>query len=146
MSKTARADATTRIVSVCVLGQHLENIERNAERQELLQRAIHEISNRGWSNIDAVVLPGGFFCLDKYLGPLPYTERVTALENTSFHKVCTSGCQYLRQSSPSVIIAIGIDTSKGPEEFLARPIVCCLDRERNCRHRTQGVSRKSTQE
>lgn len=117
MSKTARADATTRIVSVCVLGQPLANIDANTERQGLLQKAIHEISNRGWSSIDAVVLPGGFFCLDKYLGPLSYTERVVVLENTSFHKVCTNGCQYLSQSSPGVIIAVGIDTSKGPEDF-----------------------------
>ncbi len=116
MSKTAKADAKTRIVSVCVLGHPLENIHANTERQELLQRAIHKIGNRGWSNIDAVVLPGGFFCLDKYLGPLQYAERVAVLENTSFHKVCTGSCQYLSESSPGVIIAIGVDATGRPED------------------------------
>jgi len=117
MSETARTDATTRIVSVCVHGKPLNNIHANAAREGLLQKAIHEISNRGWSGIDAVVLPGGFFCLDKYLGPLSYTERVAVLENTSFHEVCTSGCQHLSQSSPGVTIAVGIDTTEGPKNF-----------------------------
>ena len=116
MSKTAQAGAKTRIVSACVLGQSLENIHSNAERQKLLQKTIHEIGNRGWSDIDALILPGGFFCLDKYLGSLPYAERVTALENASFHNVCTNSCQYLSHSSPGVIIIIGVDGTTGPED------------------------------
>lgn len=109
-SKTSKIDVKSRIVSVCILGQPIKDTRANAERQELLQKAICEIGNRGWSNLDAIVLPGGFFYLDQYFGPLSYTERVAALENTSFHNICTDSCHCLSQNSPGMVIAIGVDT------------------------------------
>jgi hypothetical protein len=115
--ETGETDAKTRIVSVCVLGQQAASIRENSQRERFLQQAIDVICHHDWCSIDAVLLPGGFFCLDKYVGPLPFADRVAVLERATFHVACVDGCRRLGVNSPGALIVVGIDTTEGPTEW-----------------------------
>src|SRR3954451_5622407 len=77
--------AVTRIVTVCVLGPKAKRVSANAKRAELLAAVVRHVALRPWRGIHAVLLPGGFFRLGDYIGPLPFEQRVAAIEHTNFH-------------------------------------------------------------
>lgn len=74
-----------RIVSVCVLGTRLWNVNGNAARMDLMQWVVEEIAIRPtWHPVDAIVFPGGYFRLPRMIGRLIDRDRFAAIEDMNF--------------------------------------------------------------
>jgi len=102
----------TRIATVCIKGEPANDLKENAKRKEILKEVVKIIINKEWSNIDAIVFPGGFFYLNQHIGQLLFHDRVSALKSASFHNTCTQGCKDLSDISPRVFIIAGVDTTE----------------------------------
>jgi hypothetical protein len=100
---------TTWIATICVKGEKALDPKENPEREEILKEVVKKIVNEQWSNIDAIVFPGGFFRLNQYVEQ-SFQDRVSVLESYSFHNTCMQGCKDLSNSSPRVFIIAGVDT------------------------------------
>jgi len=105
----------TRIATVCVQGSPLGSIEDNKEREKLLTEVIERIVNKGWKDIDAVLLPGGFFCFQDYIGALSFKDRAQKLQGASFHRTCVEACRKLAKNCPGALIVAGVDTLDTPQ-------------------------------
>jgi len=105
----------TRVVTICVQGDSLQSTAENEEREELLKEAIEHIIGKGWDAIDVVLLPGGFFCFDEYIGSLSYSERVETINKASFNEVCKGCSKLLEKDSPRALIVAGVDGLEKPE-------------------------------
>lgn len=101
-----------RIVTVCVRGECLHSVAGNQEREDLLMTATRAIERRGWANLDAVLLPGGFFFLDRFIGQLSFRERAIALGEAPFERTCRSVCNTLSAASPGMLLVTGVDTEE----------------------------------
>ena len=104
---------TVRIVSICCSGLKAKRVSRNANHVKLLRQAIHNIAaNPSWVDIDAIVLPGGFFFHAEFLGNLPFAERKAKLEQVPFVREVTLLVGILHErGSPDVKLVCGIDTA-----------------------------------
>ena len=94
-----------RIATVCIKGNTAaETRARLRSRLQWLSELVEHINCR-WKNLDAVLLPGGYFYISEYIGLFSYELRVSKLEKL---KAVSDACRTLRQSPGSLIIA-GVD-------------------------------------
>ena len=99
-----------RIATVCVQGGSAKSVADNGKKQELLKAAIDAIIRNGWTNLDAVLLPGGFFYLDTRIEHLSFDERARAISQTSFHQCCMRECNAIASLSAGAFIVAGVDS------------------------------------
>ena len=107
-----RQEKPVRIVTFCVQGKPSKKLHDNKSREERLIMGIDKIKQKGWENLDAVLLPGQYFWLDGQVGQLSFDQRALAIIHTSFNTVCMGECSMLEGSSPGVLIVAGVDTAK----------------------------------
>lgn len=108
--KLQRQEQPVKIVTFCVKGTPSKNLHDNKSREELYKIGIDKIKQKGWKNLDAVLLPGQYFWLDGQVGQLSFDQRSLAISHTSFYTVCIDECTKLEVSSPGIMIVVGIDT------------------------------------
>ena len=89
-----------RIVSICVHGDRImpdlistdgdrrEIREQNGQRANFLIGLANQILDANLSNIDVVLLPGGFFKLPVHIGHLDREGRANYIENADFAEAC----------------------------------------------------------
>jgi len=108
---------TMRIVTICSSGEKAKRVTRNPNRIKLLQHCMHHIILKsGWTDIDAVLLAGGYFFHNEFLGHLPYPERKASLDNASFARDIKLFAYMLHHNgSPNAQLICGIDTKHRSE-------------------------------
>ena len=106
-----------RIVSVCVRGTPLVQDRHNPARLELLRLVLRAVAGRpGWTDLDAVLFPAGFFRGPGSLGPLPARDWADCLASSPILRESARGASRLNDQSPGCIVSTGFDmpmASKG---------------------------------
>lgn len=99
------------VVTVCVRGRDTYPMPQMSKRVLLLDRLIDALAQRPrWSNIDAVLLPGGFFRLPAPIARLRPIERRIILGGQDAGLAGAAGSRLLNRHWPGVTLVIGIDS------------------------------------
>ncbi len=105
------------VASVCVRGIAAlwHNDEGRAQqdtsdRIAWLPQLVDRILARGHA-LDALVLPGGFFFLPRFIGDLPFARRKSALAKSAFSRACSRAARSL-----GCPIVAGVDTTEGTHQ------------------------------
>lgn len=101
-----------RIASVCVAGRPVRRLSQNESRIELLSKVVREIARRGWSDLDALLFPAGYFKLDAWLGPQAPDVRHSMLQLSDELSVCRAAAKKLQRRSPGCLVVVGVDGTK----------------------------------
>jgi hypothetical protein len=119
---------TTRIVTVCVKGVH-NHYAANAKRIALLNRIIEAIAkqlkaNPQWQEIDAILLPAGFFSLPHPIGHKSNVKRMRRIQQLHIGQALKAASFSLNQRLRGTALIVGIDSlplSKhyGGDQFMA---------------------------
>lgn len=105
----------TRIVSVCIEGKPSESPRDNERRVALLAKVIRVIRRVGWSELDAVLFPAGYFRFRSWLGPELTANREAKLSEADFTRGCQRSAKRLAKTSAGCLIVVGVDT-RGPKQ------------------------------
>ena len=97
-----------RIAAVSIKGAPAGTASDGA-RLELLDRIVARIVSRGWTCLDAVVLPGGYFRLNASIGGHSRSGRCAVIDKTVVGNACKSFCRTLTRRSPGALIIAGAD-------------------------------------
>lgn len=76
------------VVTVCVQGDMVDNVQDNISRIDLFQSVRREFINQNKENMDVILFPGGFFHLPQHVGPNNHDERVEILSQQDFSNAC----------------------------------------------------------
>lgn len=101
-----------RIASVCVAGRPVRRLSQNENRTELLSKVVREIARRGWTDLDALLFPAGYFKLDAWLGPQAPDVRHSMLQLSDELSVCRAAAKKLQRRSPGCLVVVGVDGTK----------------------------------
>src|SRR3546814_1452269 len=75
-----RPKRSPRVATLCVLGKRAMKASASPIRSRLLTHAAETIATtEGWHSLDAMLLPGGYFRLGRFLGPLDFDDSKAAL-------------------------------------------------------------------
>jgi len=99
-----------RVVAVCVTGRPCAQLRQNRLREELLALVAREIRRRRWRDLDAVLLPAGYFRSDEWYGPLDASERARRLDDEDFASTCRTAASRLHGPSPGCLVVVGVDS------------------------------------
>lgn len=117
-----------RVVSVCITGWPARGQHQNDLRARLLRSVGRQIGERnGWSNLDAVVLPAGYFRLADWLGPNPAWLRAHLLADTPIGINCTVAAQCVSRQSPGCVLVIGIDGNRPVRDWRGDQLAAAFD-------------------
>lgn len=106
-----RPKRSPRVATLCVLGRRAMAASSAPSRSRLMTQAADAIAGAaGWQALDALLLPGGFFRLGRFLGPLDYDERKAALEAMPAVQAAIRAAQSLQQASPGCLVIFGADS------------------------------------
>lgn len=100
---------SVRIATVCASGEPSRSSIDSVRQQRLLDRAIHSIESSGWRDIDAILLPGGFFYHNEVVECTSFEDRVRTFSETTYSSACMEACMRIAGSSPGVMIVAGVD-------------------------------------
>jgi hypothetical protein len=64
-----------------------------------------------------LVLPGGYFRLDRFVGDLNVTGRCKAIEEADFASACLAGAAKLASTAPGAVLVVGVDSVAGKGEW-----------------------------
>lgn len=118
------ASRNSRIITVCPLGPRLKRSRDNKKRAKwlaIITQKIAEMSS--WKPVDAVLLPGGFFRLKHYVGPLGHNERVSAIEASRSGRACRAGAEELEKALAGATLIVGLDSDPPSRKFFGDSLV-----------------------
>jgi hypothetical protein len=104
-----RPTRSARLVTLCVRGKPANRPSRNANRLILLRTALAQLRSRDWGPIDAVILPGGFFRIRRFIGHLPDRQRAPRLAREPVVRAAIGLCAALEEYSPGAVLLFGVD-------------------------------------
>lgn len=110
-----------RLATLCVRGDVVKQSKGNAQRIELLRQVTMELRELAdWHPIDAIVLPGGFFSMEKPFGASTFAERRQMVSSEEFGRAIRSAIGSLRRDSPGLGVFTGVlaasEEPAGPRE------------------------------
>jgi len=127
-----------RVISVSVLGRPNGQERRNGARLDLLAGVAHQIRRRAtWRDIDALLLPAGYFRLNIWFGPLSSHERFELIDETEVGDGCRLIAKKLSARSPGCLVIAGIDTNRPSHGFRGDQLVVAFDQ-----HQCRAFARK----
>lgn len=107
----ARDVAPLHIVTVCVRGRDTYPMPRMSKRVLLLDRLIEALAQQStWPEVDAILLPGGFFRLPAPIGRLQPIERRAILGGQDAGLAGAAASRLLSRQWPGITLVIGIDS------------------------------------
>jgi hypothetical protein len=92
-----------RVVTVCIRGNSISEVEKNAERTEHFVQIIKAIASKDWRT-DAIVFPGGFFYLPEDVACLDYNSRVGKFKDEPFSSECAKSA-----AACGALLVAGVD-------------------------------------
>lgn len=106
-----------RIASVHVQGGPAKRPDQNEGRGRLLNWIVEKLCfEADWGQLDALVLPAGFFWLELALGPLESAGRAQVIEGSAIAFECRKAGERLATSCGALLV-IGIDTRRAAKGF-----------------------------
>jgi hypothetical protein len=99
-----------RIVSVCVKGKPARKPKHNKRRGRALLAIVRSVLAKDWGRIDAVLLPGGYFHLEKRISKLDHNARVAALQRERSFPAMKKASQILSRRHPGAVLVLGLDS------------------------------------
>lgn len=99
-----------RIVSVCVEGKPARKRKHNKRRGRALLAIVRSVLAKDWGRIDAVLLPGGYFLLEKRISKLDHPARVAALQRERTFPAIKKASQSLSRRHPGAVLVLGLDS------------------------------------
>lgn len=104
--------------SVAMTGTTSQGARDNAQRMGLLGQIIDTVVADARPGDSAVlVLPGGYFRLDRFVGDLNVTDRHKAIEEADFASACLAGAARLASRVPGAVLVVGVDSVTGKGEW-----------------------------
>lgn len=117
-----------RIATLAMIGRPNSQERRNEARLDLLAGVVHAIRARpSWGNLDALLLPAGFFRLSEWLGPLPALQRVQLIQASDVANGCQTIARKLSFKSPGCLVIAGIDTNRPSRGFRGDQLAAAFD-------------------
>jgi hypothetical protein len=109
---------SARVISVCVSAEKAKTLPDNAAKATALEAIVGTLGVCNYfGQVDAVVLPGGFFRLHRAVGSLAPGARRNAVSESPIGELCRSTSVRLNESYPGVVLAIGLDTEPALHAF-----------------------------
>lgn len=106
-----RPKRSPRVATLCVLGKRAMKASANPSRGRLLTHAAEAVAKaEGWHSLDALLLPGGYFRLGRFLGPLDYEDRKAALHAMPPIQTAIRAAKRLQKASPGCLVVFGADS------------------------------------
>lgn len=121
-----RSRSPAKIVSVCPLGRPAGRTGQNDARFELLYAVIRHVTDRQWTDLDAVLFPAGFFRGRDWYAPLWFEERCDQLLSGEIGQVCQRAARRLARASPGCLLVVGVDTNKPTWEWRGDQLVAAF--------------------
>lgn len=98
------------VATVAVRGTVSRSRAENRRRERLLPRIVGHIERHA-RPVDALVLPGGFFFLQRHVGRSSYAERVGAIMRASFAPAMLAAAKTLDGLRRGSLLVVGIDSA-----------------------------------
>lgn len=127
MSTSSAFSRGARVVAVTVLGQPATRASQNAARYDLLAQVVREIRRRSWSDLDALLLPAGYFRSDEWYGPKDALQRAEQADAEEFSAPCRTMARRLNPTSPGCQVVVGVDSRKPNWGFRGDQLVIAFD-------------------
>lgn len=106
-----RPKRSPRVATLCVLGKRAMKVSASPIRSRLLTHAAETIATtEGWHSLDALLLPGGYFRLGRFLGPLDFDDRKAALHTMPPVQAAIRAAKRLQKASPGCLVVFGADS------------------------------------
>ncbi|WP_374302895.1 hypothetical protein [Ferrovibrio sp.] len=102
------AKPSLRVAAVCVLGRPASTPKQNQPRGQLLAQIVTGIHERGWAALDALLLPGGFFRLNRPVGHLAGSRRLTSLQAQACLSAARRQLDRLQDRSAGCLLVTGM--------------------------------------
>jgi hypothetical protein len=108
----------TLVATVSVLGRKARRAKASRRRLTFLQALSRAIAGQmAGQRLDAVLLPGGFLWLKRYIGDLSHKGRVQTLDGSRVGEACAEASRHLEKAFPGVSLAVGIDSAPRDKYF-----------------------------
>ena len=112
MTLNAEGARPCRVVSVQISGDTAKRPQSTTHRLDFLVAIARAIRQRGWTEVDAIVLPAGYLRADLWLAPLTAEERRHAVNTSELGMVCRFAISRIAERSPGCVLVVGIDTNR----------------------------------
>lgn len=108
------------VATAAVRGTVSRTPANNRKRERLLRDIVDHLDRDG-SPLGALVLPGGFFCLQQHVGHRPHPDRVEAILGAPFAPALLAAASALNNQHQGSLLVVGIDSvgrkSEGGDQF-----------------------------
>ena len=102
---------TTTVVTICIRGKHFYPASKAQARLKLLRRLLQELVQRKqWTDIDVVLLPGGYLRRKRPLLATSPKKRLRTLRESRLGRELETISRWLQQAYPGITLVCGIDT------------------------------------
>ena len=102
-------NTSPRFATVCVRGEPLLDARENKSRMKLMEAVIRQIAARdGWSDLDALIFPGGFVRANKPIGSYDFQDRCSSLDGMGLQSPFVDAAKGLTRSK-GVHVVFGVD-------------------------------------
>lgn len=133
-----RPTRSPRLATLCVLGDTASSAHDNKARIDLLhvlEKALQR--NRDWHQLDAILLPGGFFWLSTALETASFDQRVARIRRSPFAAAIFALLRQLSEQSPGLKLVTGVMAQSRDKRERTEQACVAFDR-----HAVVGVARK----
>ena len=105
------AGDTTTVVTICIRGKHFYSAAKAKQRLKLLWRLVRELAERRqWTDIDVILLPGGYLRRKKPLLAKSPKRRLRAIGDSRLGRNLDLISRSLQKVHPGITLVCGIDT------------------------------------
>ena len=102
---------TTTVVTICIRGTHFYSASKANQRLKLLWRLVRELAERRqWTDIDVILLPGGYLRRKKPLLAKSPKRRLRAIGDSRLGRNLDLISRSLQKVHPGITLVCGIDT------------------------------------
>ncbi len=101
-----------RVVGVHISGDTAKRYQSTELRLDFLVAIARAIRQRGWTDLDAIVLPAGYLRTDHWLAPISSEARRNLIGSSDLSSGCCFAASRIAQSSPGCVFVVGIDTNR----------------------------------
>jgi len=107
-----RPKRSPRVGAVCIQGKRALTTRINNHRRHLLAAVASALTKaEDWQDLDALLFPGAFFRLSRFIGHLDYRGRKAALEKMAVVQAAIEAARSLHRHSPGCLVVFGADSS-----------------------------------
>lgn len=103
-----------RIATACIRGRPAKSRASSKQQGGLLLAIACDIHERGWRNLDCLVLPGGFFWHHEHLGLLDEQSRLRRIQATDFSDACMAAARLIAPVGRrrTTLVVAGVDARR----------------------------------